>query len=122
MYKGNYVAFILFLQLLIHLAIESLSKIVKYCFDISELLSHIMVFNSGTYTKLLVVGGTHAAHHVELHDLSGDNLQCPDIADHPVEDDTIGVFINDKAMVCGGNEYEDVYVNDCYSYDMQVGF
>ena len=69
----------------------------------------------GSWTKLMVVGGPS-----QIYDLSGQNLNCPLINDSFAEYGSVGTFINNKAMVCGGYKYQGQYFSDCYSYDMQV--
>ena len=54
----------------------------------------------------------------ELIDLSGQSLDCPEIAAFPVDYGSVGTFIDNKALVCGG--ISAVEKSDCYSYDMQV--
>lgn len=75
----------------------------------------------GLYTKLMVVGGfEYAAGKVELVDLSGQKLKCPNITDFPISYGSVGTFINDKALVCGGFSGESTYHNECYSYNKNV--
>ena len=65
----------------------------------------------------MVVGGRYTANgRSEIYDLSGQNLTCPAISDNPIDDGSVGIFINNKALVCGG----DPSTSDCFSYDMQV--
>ena len=66
----------------------------------------------------MVVGG-NIYKKAELIDLSGQNLNCPDISDYPVESGSVGTFINGKAMVCGGDSGPEFNAN-CSSYNMQV--
>ncbi len=71
----------------------------------------------------MVVGGEPITAHrkVEIIDISGQKLTCPSIPDFPVDYGSVGVFINNKAMVCGGHQtVSDDYVSDCYSYNMEV--
>ena len=68
----------------------------------------------------MVVGGTPTFGDSELIDLSGQNLNCPDITDYPVYSSHVGTFINNKAMVCGGSG--PLYSSDCNSYNMQVNY
>ncbi len=78
----------------------------------------------GLWTKLMVVGGDPPVANAksELYDLSGQNLTCPTIRDFPYYYGSVGTFINDKAMVCGGYQNDSGYweSNFCYSYNMQV--
>ena len=69
----------------------------------------------------MVIGGYPRPSHAksELLDISGQNLSCPDINDFPIDYGSVGVFINNKALVCGGGN-DGNFVTDCYSYDMQV--
>ena len=78
-------------------------------------LSYILI---GSWTKLMVVGGFGTRGDSEIIDLSGQNLNCPTIADYPIKLGQTGTFINNKAMVCGGYQFE--YHDECYSYDLQV--
>ncbi len=67
----------------------------------------------------MVVGGFPSESYgkSEIYDLNGSDLSCPSISDHPVPFESVGTFINNKSMVCGGD-----VVNDCYSYNIQVVF
>ena len=69
----------------------------------------------------MVVGGNLAENQVEIVDLSGLNLTCPDIPDHPVRYGSVGIFVNDAALVCGGYDGQTPHVGECYSYDNVVG-
>ncbi len=64
----------------------------------------------------MVVGGYPSFKKSEIYDLSGQNLKCPNITDYPVNFGSVGTFIDDKSLVCGGFDY----VKECYSYDIQV--
>ena len=72
----------------------------------------------------MVVGGFPPSANAksELYDLSGQNLTCPSVADFPYYTGSVGTFINNKAMVCGGYQNDTGYwpSNLCYSYIMQV--
>ena len=75
----------------------------------------------GFWTKLMVVGGYNSAQRKsEIYDLSGQNLNCPPINDYPVNYGSVGTFIGNKTLVCGG--YTTDYTSNCYYYDMQVIF
>ena len=64
----------------------------------------------------MVVGGFPIAYgKSEIYDLSGQNLTCPSISDYPVDYASVGTFIGNKSVVCGG-----AYTSDCYSYNIQV--
>ena len=65
----------------------------------------------------MVVGGYSTYDTAEIYDLSGQNLNCPTIADPLVDYGSVGTFINNKALVCGGGS---PYTSVCYSYNMQV--
>lgn len=55
----------------------------------------------------------------ELIDLSNPSLSCPVIADSPLLHGYVGMFINNKALICGGLDATDM-TKDCYEYNMQV--
>ncbi len=55
----------------------------------------------------------------EIYDLSGQNLNSPSIVDYPVELGSVGTYINNKSLVCGGGHPD---TSNCYSYDMRVLF
>ena len=77
----------------------------------------------GLWTKLMVVGGRSFGDESQLYDLSGKNLRCPSITDFLIDYDSVGTFIKNKALVCGGYNsypYPGTVFSDCYSYDMQV--
>ena len=69
----------------------------------------------------MVVGGypSEVFGKTEIYDLSGQNLSCPNVTDFPIGYGSVGTFINDKAMICGGTitTPSDTYTSDCYSYD-----
>ena len=65
----------------------------------------------------MVVGGNPSFGKSEIYDLSGKNQNCSSISDHPVDYSSVGTFINNKPMVCGG---ADPITSDCYSYNIQV--
>ena len=76
-------------------------------------------FKIGEWTKLMIVGGSEMVGKSELIDLSGQNLTCPPISDFPIQYGSVGIFINNKALVCGG--YDEIYLyRDCYAYNMEV--
>ena len=64
----------------------------------------------------MVVGGYPDYFKSELIDLSGQKLSCPLIRNYPVQYGSVGTFINNKTLVCGGN----YYTTECFSYDMKV--
>ena len=76
----------------------------------------------GFWTKLMVVGGTPntAYYRSEIYDLSGQNLTCPTISNYPIQFGSVGTYINNKALVCGGYTFSGFYFSDCYSYNAQV--
>ena len=73
------------------------------------------------WTKLMVVGGYPSASYgkAEIIDLSGQGLTCPTITDFPIDYGSVGTFINNKTLVCGGTQ-GSAQLPDCYSYNMQV--
>ena len=87
-----------------------------YCM---KLTLKIITLNSGTHTKLMVVGGDNAERQVQVINLSGDGKTCttPDL--YPNEKGTTGAFINGKAMVCGG-VIATSPTDECYSYNKGV--
>ena len=64
----------------------------------------------------MVVGGRPDYGKSELIDISGKNLSCPSVADFSIEEASIGVFIGNKSLVCGGSGFS----TDCYSYNIMV--
>ena len=69
----------------------------------------------------MLTGGIGAYNDVELIDLSGQSLTCPEIPDtpHDLDESSVGTFIGDRALVCGGWA-GGLGTNACYSYDSQV--
>ena len=61
----------------------------------------------------MIVGGFPYEHDVELIDISGQNLSCPFLPNYPVESGMVGVFINEKALLCGG--YNSIGIGKCFS-------
>ena len=58
---------------------------------------------------------------VELINLNEDNVTCPLIKDCPLSHGSVGTFINDKPLVCGGYENQtQQYSSECYSYHTMV--
>ena len=68
----------------------------------------------------MVVGGYPNYRKTEIYDLSGQNLNCPFIRDCPIYDGSVGTFINNKTLVCGGSA--NGYTAECYSYNVQVKY
>jgi len=69
--------------------------------------------------KLMAVGGYTANSHnkVEVLDITEGGTSCPAIANIPSASyGSVGIFINNQSMVCGGWNGED-YVADCVTYD-----
>ena len=66
----------------------------------------------------MVVGGypDAANNKSEIYDLSGQNSTYQTMTDNPIGWGSVGTFINNKSMVCGGSPYEA----ECYSYNIQV--
>ncbi len=72
---------------------------------------------SGEWTKLMATGNA------EIIDLSGQNQSCPSIAPAPNGGDLVSIFINGKALICGGiNILEFEFTYECYSYNMAVSY
>ncbi len=69
----------------------------------------------------MVIGGYNSDHtaigKVEIIDLSGKNLSCPTIPDFPIDYASVGTFISNKALVCGGrSDGNSTAYDSCYSY------
>lgn len=62
--------------------------------------------------------GLDNEYEVEIIDVSGQNMSCPEMANGPVNTYAVGTFINDRAMVCNGN---DAW-NKCHIYNEVVSF
>ena len=70
---------------------------------------------------MVVGGGGEAYKQSEIYDLSGENQDCPSISDFSIPYGSVGTFINNKTLVCGGiDPSPGQYFSDCYSYNMQV--
>lgn len=71
----------------------------------------------------MVVGGWPASesYKVEVVDLSGQNQSCSDVSirDAPIDYGSVGVFIQNKPMICGGYNIE-YGTNDCYTYEKVI--
>ncbi len=67
----------------------------------------------------MVVGGYHSEGESEIIDLSGQNLNCPTIANYPINGGQVGTFINNKPFVCGGYDGRDVF-SECNSYNLHM--
>ena len=72
----------------------------------------------------MVVGGypSDSYYKSEIYDLSGQNLNCTNVTDLPIEYGSVGTFINNKTLVCGGYTYPSVWFSECYSYNMEVKY
>ena len=73
----------------------------------------------------MIVGGYNLSEDplrkVEVIDLSGQNQTCDPLPDYPIDYGSVGTFIKDKALVCGGrNSDPAVFFDDCYEFDNQV--
>ena len=67
----------------------------------------------------MVVSGNGVYGESEIYDLSGQNLSCPLVSDYEESNyGSVGTFINNKALVCGGYS---PYDQNCNSYNIQVG-
>ena len=57
---------------------------------------------------------------VEIVDLSNQNRTCPKPSNYPVEMGSVGTFINNEILICGGGKYcgESTVTFDCYTYDV----
>jgi hypothetical protein len=64
---------------------------------------------------IMMVGGFTAENDVELVDISGNNISCQKPNDFPFALGSIGTFLQNQALVCGG--YNPDYSNSCYVYD-----
>jgi hypothetical protein len=60
----------------------------------------------------MMVGGNGANYDVELVDLSGNNISCQKPNDFPFAYGSIGTFLQNQALVCGG--YYPDHSNSCY--------
>jgi hypothetical protein len=65
---------------------------------------------------IMMVGGVGAYNDVELVYLSGNNISCQKPNDFPYTYASIGTFLQNQALVCGGRTSND-YSNSCYVYD-----
>lgn len=70
-----------------------------------------------TFTKVMVIGGINAEFKVEVIDLNGKS--CQSYPDFPIAKYSVGTFINDKALVCGGFTSKKLE-KDCYSLSIKV--
>ena len=78
----------------------------------------------GFWTKLMVVGGNPDSGKAEIYDLSEENRLCPLVSDFPIDSGSVGTFIGQKTLVCGGksNQDSDAFYSQCFTYNKQVGF
>ena len=85
------------------------------------LFSPCVMCQSASFTKLMAVGGAGAEQKAELLDLSGASLSCPTVADYDAVayHESVGVFIDGHALVCGGYANGD-FTDNCFSYNPQV--
>lgn len=63
--------------------------------------------------------------YAEYVDLSGKNKTCQSLPDFVIEDDSVGIYINDQPFVCGGNAYHSdtqhtTYHNECFTFSPKV--
>ncbi len=76
----------------------------------------------------MVVGGSPvtAYQHSEIIDLSGQDLECMHVDEHPADYGAFGTFINGTPKVCGGIVVTDGlpydYLDECYTYMSGVGY
>ncbi len=81
------------------------------------------LFLGSDLTKLMVVGGWPASesYKVEVVDLSGRNQTCSGISirDSPIDYGSVGVFYQNKPMICGGFNIE-YGTSDCYTYEKVI--
>jgi len=74
-------------------------------------------FSSTELTKIVVIGGytnERQISNVEIVDLSGKGLTCPQIPDYPLEIDLFtAVFYDGKIIACGG--YDGDVLDDCFT-------
>ena len=68
---------------------------------------------------MMAIGGLDSKYTAEIVDLSGHQLSCPYIPDSPIDDSSVGTFINERAVVCGGYNQGDP-TKVCLSYDQIV--
>lgn len=67
---------------------------------------------------MMIVGGSSAENLAELLDFSGQNRVCPEIPNCPLDSGSVGVYIDGKALVCGGfngGQGSD----ECYEFDVR---
>ena len=67
-------------------------------------------------------------YYAEYVDLSGQNKTCQSLPDFMLEDDSVGIYINDQPFVCGGTEFHfksnekgtTSYYRECFTYSAVV--
>ena len=88
----------------------------EYLYSILHLVCKLNVL--GLWTKLMVVGGHPNYNQVQMIDLSGQDLNCPQFPNYFGADyGSVGTYIKDKVMVCGGTlvDSQRDYTDRCYS-------
>ena len=59
---------------------------------------------------------------MEILDISGNGLYCLNPVDYPVELGSVGTFIGDRPLVCGGyiaDGFFPYYIDECYTYSFE---
>ena len=71
----------------------------------------------------MVIGGhpDPAFRQVEIIDLSEKSQICPNgLPEYPYDYGSVGTFINDQPLVCGGHDDGSDYYRSCHTLDQQV--
>ena len=101
---------------------------IDFCSILSYLIKTVLmkyvISILGNLTILMVVGGfsypQNVDYDVELIDLSGQERTCRKPDDYPgAEKGSIGAYVQDRALVCGGYFYDGApnYNSECYYYN-----
>lgn len=70
----------------------------------------------------MAIGGSNVANFdVDLINLDDNpNAVCPDVANYPVAYGSVGTFIQDRVLVCGGYDINNETTSDCFTYNNEV--
>ena len=79
------------------------------------------VYVTENSTIVMVVGGIYANNNkndVELFDMNNPGRSCRKPYDYPgATYGSVGVFVDEMAIVCGGYRSSAIYYSDCYTYN-----
>ena len=72
----------------------------------------------------MVVGAYPSSYYylAEVVDLSGNNVPCASVSSYPSKYGSVGAFVDDMVLVCGGDSDVTPSTASCFSYDWQVQY